>query len=112
MIAHTGCLLESSARPRYSKSPHVGPDLRSTFSGTTRSIAAGMSSDTSDVTASISSIATSNISSSWTWSIMREFSPSSSMRRSMLTIASLITSAAVPCTGIFTAIRSAACLMW
>src|SRR3989441_88845 len=89
-------------------SAQSGPDFTSTTTGTWSGSAASMISRASASTAAISSGGASKRSSSWTWSSIRARSRRASRASCVRTIAILIMSLAVPWTGAFMAMRSAA----
>src|SRR3989442_801642 len=89
-------------------SAQSAPDFTSTTTGTCSGSAASMISRASASTAAISSGGASKRSSSWTWSSIRARSRRASRASCVRTIAILIMSLAVPWTGAFMAMRSAA----
>src|SRR5262249_30500728 len=89
-------------------SAQSSPVLTSTTTGTLSGSAAAMISRASASTAGTSSGGASNRSSSWTWSSIRARSPRAVSAACARTIATLIMSLAVPWTGAFIAMRSAA----
>src|SRR5262249_25410846 len=99
-----------------STSSQLGPADRSTLSGTSRRSARAtgsvISSRTRAATASNSSGGTSNTSSSWICRSIRDRRPSRRKRRWPFSIASLIRSAAEPCTSLLIASRSGWLRLW
>jgi hypothetical protein len=96
----------------YFASRQLSPTPTSTTSGTFSWQAPSISRFTSFETASTSSGGHSNTSSSCTCSSIALRYPPASSAASMRTMASLIRSAAVPCSGEFTAVRSANRARW
>ena len=88
-------------------SSQLAPHPQSATSGTFMSKAPCISSMTMRSTISFSSGSTLKFSSSCTWSIIFERTPSRAKRSAMRIMATLIMSAAVPCIGALMALRSA-----
>src|SRR5437867_1209695 len=99
---------QEAPRGRRHTCDQSSPDFTSTTTGTSSGSAASMISRASVSTAGTSARGASKSSSSCTWSSIRAFSPRSTRAARMRTIAVLIMSLAVPCTGAFMAMRSAA----
>src|ERR1700686_2625985 len=91
----------------YSRSLQLGPPPIPTCSGTASACTFSICSRTSDCMTSTSFSGTSNTSSSCTCSVILDFSFCSRSAASMRIMAILMRSAAVPCNGVFTAVRSA-----
>ena len=100
------------APDQWAASCQLRPVPTDTSSGTARSAAPPICGRTRASSASRSPGATSNTSSSWTWSSIRERSPASAIARSTLSIATLMMSAAEPWIGALSAIRSAISRRW
>src|ERR1035437_2236198 len=91
----------------YLMSRQLGPRPTSATMGTLNSATCSISCWTRVRSSSASAGRTSKRSSSWTWRVMRERRRRAMMAASMRSMASLMRSAAVPCSGVLMAVRSA-----